>query len=329
MKINDLAVVGATGLVGRLVLEKLEERNFPAANVEIFSKDGGQKISFRGKELTAQALQHADFSKYQLALFCVPTDVSIEYVPKATAAGCIVIDNSSHWRTDPEVPLIIPEVNGDKIAGYKNKNIITNANCAAIQLIMALKPLHDHAGAKRVVVSSYQSVSGIGKDAMDELEEATKAGLDETEHKPRNFRKNIAFNVVPQIDKFMDDGNTYEEWKMQHDINKIIGAEIPTSATSVRVPVFISHSESVNIEFEREISVEKAKELLSAMPGVKVTEGYMTPLEAAGRDEVFISRIRRDNSVKHGLNLWVVSDNLNKGASLNTVQIAEELLKRA
>ncbi len=330
--LNRVAVVGASGIVGGLVLKIMHERKFPAKEIVALSskKSSGKTILYGNQSLILQELDGFDFSGVDLALFCVPTDVSITYVPKATSAGCVVIDNSNYYRTDPQVPLVIPEINGHTIHGYKNKNIIANANCAAIQMLMALKPLHDIATIKRVVVSTYQSVSGIGFFAMNELRTATESALSQKAHNPENFARDIAFNVVPKIDKFNEDGNTIEEWKMQHDTQKILGAKIPVSATCVRVPVLIGHSESVNVEFEKPISVNKAKELLSSAAGVivkELDEDFATPKEIAGTDAVYVSRIRKDQTVENGLNMWIVSDNLRKGAALNTVQIAECWLK--
>jgi aspartate-semialdehyde dehydrogenase len=326
--LNKVAVVGASGVVGRLVLKIMHEKNFPAKDVVALSsnKSAGQTILYAEQSLVLQELDGFDFSGVDLALFCVPTDVSITYVPKATSVGCVVIDNSNYYRTDPQVPLVIPEVNGHTISGYKNKNIIANANCAAIQMLMALKPLHDAAIIKRIVVSTYQSVSGIGFFAMNELKSATESALLQKAHHPENFARDISFNVVPKIDKFNADGNTIEEWKMQHDTQRILNAKIPVSATCVRVPVMIGHSEAVNVEFEKPISADKAKELLLFAPGVIVSEldeDFATPKEIAGTDAVYVSRIRKDQTVENGLNMWIVSDNLRKGAALNTVQIAE------
>ncbi len=326
--LNKVAVVGASGVVGRLVLEIMHERNFPAKEIVVLAskKSAGKTISYGSQKLVLQELDGFDFSGIDLALFCVPTDVSITYVPKAAGAGCVVVDNSTYYRTDPQVPLVIPEINGHAINGYKNKNIIANANCAAIQMLMVLKPLHDFGVIRRVVVSTYQSVSGIGFYAMNELKTATESAISHKTHHSENFARDIAFNVVPKIDKFNEDGNTIEEWKMQHDTQKILDAKIPVSATCVRVPVLIGHSEAVNVEFEKPISAGKAKELLSSAPGVIVKEtdeDFITPKEIAGTDAVYVSRIRKDQTVENGLNMWIVSDNLRKGAALNTVQIAE------
>ena len=327
-QIKKTAVVGATGQVGRLVLSIMAERGFPAGEVVALSsaKTAGTEVPYGQKTLTTQTLDSYDFNGTDLALFCVPTPVTAEYVPKATAAGCIVVDNSNQYRTDPDVPLVVPEINGHTIADYKNKKIITNGNCAAMQMLMAVKPLHDFARAKRIVVATYQSVSGAGYNPLQELPVALQHKLDSTPYTPENYPRNIAMNVIPQVDRLTEDGRTIEEWKMQHDSSRILGDNILVSATCVRVPVQISHSEAVNLEFENPISVEQAIECLKNFPGVTVkekAEDYVVPTDATGTDTVFVSRIRKDHTVPHGLNLWVVADNLRKGAALNTVQIAE------
>jgi aspartate-semialdehyde dehydrogenase len=326
--VDRLVVVGATGLIGSLVLSMLEERAFPVDKVDVVATKSskGKKLAFRGEALEVGALSEYDFSEATLALFCVPTDVSVEYVPIAAKAGCVVVDNSNHWRTDPEVPLLIPEINCHEVAGYVNKNIIANANCATIQMLMAVKPLHDLAKIKRIVVATYQSVSGIGKHAMDELVGASEKALKGEDHTPKKFPKDIAFNVLPQVDSFRDDGRTVEEWKIQHDTSKILGEEIPVSATCVRVPVSVGHAEAVNVEFTSPISVEEARKALADASGVVLDDAdgnFTVPRDIAGTDPVFVSRIRKDHTVENGLNLWVVADNLRKGAALNTVQIAE------
>ena len=293
----------------------------------------GQECSFGDKTLKVKALDHYDFSDVDICLMSAGGAVSKEWSPKIAAQGAVVIDNSSAWRMDPDVPLIVPEVNADAVAGFTKKNIIANPNCSTAQLVVALKPLHDKATIKRVVVATYQSVSGAGKDAMDELFSQTKAvfALDEVETK--KFPKRIAFNVIPQIDVFMDDGYTKEEWKMMVETKKILDPKIKLTATCVRVPVFIGHSEAVNIEFENPISAEEARAILRNAPGCLVIDkredgGYVTPHECAGEDATYISRIRKDPTVENGLELWVVSDNLRKGAALNAVQIAECLINR-
>ncbi|MFO0995967.1 MAG: aspartate-semialdehyde dehydrogenase [Alphaproteobacteria bacterium] len=330
-----VAVVGATGAVGQEMLKTLAERKFPADEVvALASIDSvGRSVSFgEDKELKVEALEHYDFAGTDIALFSPGAKVSAVHAPRAGAAGCIVIDNTSQFRMDPDVPLIVPEVNAAAIAGYRKRHIIANPNCSTIQMVVALKPLHDLARIKRVVVATYQSVSGAGRDAMDELFNQTRSVYVNDPIKKELFTKQIAFNVIPHIDVFMDDGSTKEEWKMVVETKKILDPSIKVSATCVRVPVFISHSEAVNIEFERPISVEEARAALKRAPGVTVIdhradEGYVTPSEAAGEDAVYVSRVRSDPTVENGLSLWVVSDNLRKGAALNAVQIAEVLDK--
>ncbi len=328
-----VAVVGATGNVGREMLQTLEERQFPLDDVVALasSRSAGAEVSFGEDEvLKVRDLDRFDFKGFDVALFSPGAKVSAKYAPAAARAGCIVIDNTSHFRLDPDVPLVVPEVNPDALAGYGRKNIIANPNCSTIQMVVALKPLHDAFGIRRVIVSTYQSVSGAGKAGMDELFNQTRAIYvnDPIEHK--EFTKQMAFNVIPHIDVFMDDGSTKEEWKMAAETKKIIDPAIKVTATCVRVPVFIGHAEAVNIECERPISVEETRAALGAAPGVvvvdhRVDEGYVTPAEAAGEDQVYVSRIREDPTVENGINLWVVSDNLRKGAALNAVQIAEAL----
>ena len=329
-----VAVVGATGNVGREILEILSERNFPVREVVALASRAsvGKKVSFGDEEvLTVQALEDYDFSDTDIALFSPGSAVSKIFAPKAAAANCVVIDNTSHFRMEPNIPLVVPEVNPQALKDFRKTHIIANPNCSTMQMVVALKPLHDAATIKRVVVSTYQSVSGAGKAGMDELFDQTK-GLFMNDHKESaKFTKRIAFNVIPHIDVFMDDGSTKEEWKMVAETKKILDPNIEVNATCVRVPVFVGHSEAVNLEFEKPISVDMARELLSDAEGVVLYDerkdgGYCTPIECAGEDGVFVSRIRKDPTVKHGLSLWIVSDNLRKGAALNAVQIAETLI---
>ena len=330
-----VAVVGATGNVGREMLDILAERQFPASEVVALAskRSLGTEVSFGDKTLKCKVLDHYDFSDTDICLMSAGGDVSKEWSPKIAAQGCVVIDNSSAWRYDMDVPLIVPEVNADAIAGFKKKNIIANPNCSTTQLVVALKPLHDAAKIKRVVVSTYQSVSGAGKEGMDELFGQTRAVFVSDPVEPKKFTKRIAFNLIPHIDVFMEDGFTKEEWKMMAETKKILDPKIMLTATCVRVPVFISHSESVNIEFERPLSADEARKILREAPGVLVVDkrengGYITPHEAAGEDATYISRIREDATVENGLAFWCVSDNLRKGAALNAVQIAEALINR-
>jgi aspartate-semialdehyde dehydrogenase len=330
-----VAVVGATGNVGREMLGILAERSFPADEVVALAsrKSHGVDVSFGDRTLKCKALDYYDFSDVDICLMSAGSAVSKEYSPRIAAAGAVVIDNSSCWRYDSDVPLVVPEVNADALAGFRKRGIIANPNCSTAQLVVALKPLHDHARIKRVVVSTYQSVSGAGKDAMDELFSQTKAVFTVGEVVTKKFPKRIAFNVIPQIDVFMEDGFTREEWKMVVETKKILDPKIKVVATCVRVPVFIGHSESINIEFEQPISVDEARDLLRKAPGCVVLDrrepgGYVTPYECAGEDATYISRIREDATVENGLVLWCVSDNLRKGAALNTIQIAETLIKR-
>ena len=331
-----VAVVGATGNVGREMLNVLAEREFPADEVFAIAsrRSLGIEVSFGDKTLKCQDLERFDFSKADFCLMSAGSAVSKEWSPRIGAKGCIVIDNSSAWRYDRDVPLIVPEVNADAVAGYTKKNIIANPNCSTAQLVVVLKPLHDAAVIKRVVVSTYQSVSGAGKEAMDELWAQTKSKyVPGGEIEPRNFPKQIAFNCIPHIDVFMEDGYTKEEWKMMVETKKILDPKIKLTATCVRVPVFVGHSESVNIELEKPLSPEEARKILRSAPGVMVVDkrepgGYMTPVEAAGEFATFVSRIREDATVDSGLAFWIVSDNLLKGAALNTVQIAETLINR-
>jgi aspartate-semialdehyde dehydrogenase len=332
-----VAVVGATGNVGRELLATLAEREFPADEVVALASErsAGKEVSFgEDQVLKVQDLAGYDFAGTDIVLSSPGAKVSAEHSPRAAAAGAVVIDNTSRFRMEPDVPLVVPEVNSQAIAGYTKRNIIANPNCSTIQMVVALKPLHDLATIERVVVDTYQSTSGAGKDAMDELFNQTRGiFVNEPAHQHKNvFTKQIAFNCIPHIDVFMDDGSTREEWKMVMETRKIMGADIKLSATCVRVPTFIGHAEAVNMEFADPISVEEARAALKAAPGVsvvdhRVDEGYVTPAECPGEDPVFVSRIRKDPTVEHGLNMWVVADNLRKGAALNTVQIAEELVR--
>ncbi|MDE0781184.1 MAG: aspartate-semialdehyde dehydrogenase, partial [Alphaproteobacteria bacterium] len=328
-----VAVVGATGNVGREMLQTLSEREFPVDEVVALASERsiGREVSFGDKTiLKVQSLEDYDFTGTDIALFSPGSKISAKFAPKAAAKGCIVIDNTSQFRMDPDVPLIVPEVNPGAVAGYTKRNIIANPNCSTIQMVVALKPLHDAFGIERVVVSTYQSVSGGGKDAMDELFNQTRAVYVNDPIEPKQFTKQIAFNVIPHIDIFMDDGSTKEEWKMMVETKKILDPKIKLTATCVRVPVFIGHAEAINIEFSKEVSAKQAREILRNAPGVAVidhraNEGYVTPEESAGEDAVYVSRIREDATIENGLNIWVVADNLRKGAALNTVQIAELL----
>ncbi len=331
-----VAVVGATGNVGREMLNILAEREFPADEVVALAsrRSMGTEVSYGDKTLKVKALDQYDFSDVDICLMSAGGAVSKEHSPKIAAQGAVVIDNSSTWRMDPDVPLVVPEVNADAIAGFRKKGIIANPNCSTAQLVVALKPLHDKAKITRVVVATYQSVSGAGKDAMDELFSQTKAvfTLQEIEGDSK-FPKRMAFNLIPQIDVFMEDGFTKEEWKLMMETKKILDPKIKLVATCVRVPVFIGHSEAANVEFEQPISVDEAREILRNAPGCIVIDkhepgGYVTPHEAAGEDATYISRIRTDPTVENGLVLWIVADNLRKGAALNAVQIAESLINR-
>jgi len=331
-----IAVAGATGNVGREILSILDERNFPVSEVVALasSRSLGKEVSFgeRGT-LKCQDLATYDFTGTHFGLFSPGGSVSAEFAPIAAEQGCVVIDNTSHFRMEQDIPLVVPEVNPDALQNFAQRNIIANPNCSTIQMVVALKPLHDIAKIKRVVVSTYQSVSGAGKDAMDELYNNTKAIYMNDIKEPMNFTKPIPFNAIPHIDVFMEDGSTKEEWKMINETKKILGDDnIQVTATCVRLPVFVGHAESVNIEFEDNINVDEAREILSNAPGVVVVDnpsenGYITPKECVGEDATFVSRIRQDNTVPNGLNLWVVADNLRKGAALNTVQIAEKMIE--
>ena len=332
-----IAVVGATGNVGREILTILDERAFPVDEVVALASERsiGREVSFGEKRtLMVQSLGDFDFAGTDIVMSSPGGRVSAQHSPRAVAAGAIVIDNTSHFRMEPDVPLVVPEVNSDAIAGYAKRNIIANPNCSTIQLVMALKPLHDLAGIRRVVVATYQSTSGAGKESMDELFNQTRGiYVNEPAQKHQNvFAKQIAFNVIPHVDAFMKDGSTREEWKMVVETKKILDPDIAIVATCVRVPTFVGHGEAVHLEFDRPVSVVAARAALKAMPGVTVVdyradEGYVTPVECAGEDAVFVSRIRKDPTVENGLALWVVADNLRKGAALNAVQIAERLIK--
>ncbi len=329
-----VAVVGATGNVGRAMMDVLVERNFPADEVFAIAsrRSQGIDISYGDKTLRCQDLAQFDFSKVDICLMSAGSSVSKDWSPKIAAKGCVVIDNSSYWRNDMDVPLVVPEVNPEALRGWAKRGIVANPNCSTAQMVVVLKPLHDAAKITRVVVSTYQSVSGAGKEAMDELWHQTKGKyVPGQEVDSKIFPKPIAFNCIPQIDVFMEDGYTKEEWKMLVETKKILDPKIKLTATCVRVPVFVGHSEAINIEFERPISAEEAREILRNAPGVMVVDkrepgGYMTPVEAAGDYATFVSRIREDATVENGLSVWCVSDNLLKGAALNAVQIAETMI---
>jgi aspartate-semialdehyde dehydrogenase len=330
-----IAVVGATGNVGREMLSILEEREFPADEVVALAsrKSIGVEVSYGDRTLKCKDLDTFDFTGFDIALMSAGGAVSKEWSPKIGAQGVVVIDNSSAWRMDPRVPLVVPEVNPDAVLDYGKLNIVANPNCSTAQLVVTLKPLHDHAKIKRVVVATYQSVSGAGKEAMEELWTQTRGIYVNDPMVKERFTKQIAFNVIPHIDVFMEDGYTKEEWKMMVETKKILDPAIKLTATCVRVPVFVGHSEAVNIEFENPISAEEAQDILRESPGVMVIdkredEGYITPVEAAGEFATYVSRIREDSTVENGLSLWCVSDNLRKGAALNAVQIAELMMNR-
>lgn len=332
-----VAVVGATGNVGREILNILAERHFPIDKIVALAsrRSLGTELSFGDQILSTKDLEQFDFSGWDIALFAVGSEATKLHAPRAAKAGCVVIDNSSLYRYDPDVPLIVPEVNADAIFGYSKKNIIANPNCSTAQMVVALKPLHDRATIKRVVVSTYQSVSGSGKDAIDELWNQTKGMyVPGQEVAPKVYPKQIAFNVIPHIDVFMEDGTTKEEWKMVAETKKIIDPKIKVTATCVRVPVFVGHSEAINIEFEEFLDEDEARDILREAPGLMVIDkredgGYVSPVECVGDFATFVSRIRQDSTLENGLNLWCVSDNLRKGAALNAVQIAEVLGQRA
>jgi aspartate-semialdehyde dehydrogenase len=332
-----VVVAGATGNVGREMLNILAEREFPADEIAVLasSRSAGDVIEYgdTDRKLTVKNIEHFDWSGWDLALFAIGSEATKKYAPIAAAAGCTVIDNSSLYRMDPDVPLIVPEVNPEAIDGYRARNIIANPNCSTAQMVVALKPLHDAAKIKRVVVATYQSVSGAGKAGMDELFEQSRNIFVGDPAEPKKFTKQIAFNVIPHIDSFLDDGSTKEEWKMVVETKKILDPKIRITATCVRVPVFVGHSEAINIEFEDEISAQEAQDILREAPGIMLVDkredgGYVTPIECVGDYATFISRVREDPTVDNGLSLWCVSDNLRKGAALNAVQIAELLGRR-
>ena len=332
-----VVVVGATGNVGREMLNVLAEREFPADEIAAVASNRSQGTEVEygetGRRFKCQNLEHFDFTGWDIALFAAGSSAAKEYAPKAAAAGCVVIDNSSYYRMDPDVPLIVPEVNPDAIDGYAKRNIIANPNCSTAQMVVVLKPLHDAAKITRVVVSTYQSVSGAGKPGMDELFEQSRAIFVGDQVSVATFTKQIAFNVIPHIDVFLDDGSTKEEWKMVVETKKILDPKIKVVATCVRVPVFVGHSEAINIEFANEIGAEQAQDILREAPGVMLVDkredgGYVTPIECVGDGATYVSRVREDSTVENGLVLWCVSDNLRKGAALNAVQIAELLGRR-
>ncbi len=330
-----VAVVGATGNVGREMLNILEERQFPADEVVALASErsAGKEAAYGDKRLKVQALDAFDFNGTDIALFSAGSGVAGEWAPRIAETGCVVIDNSSKFRMDPDVPLVVPEVNAAAVERFSRRNIIANPNCSTAQLVVALKPLHDEATIRRVVVATYQSVSGAGKEAMDELFSQTRAIYVNDPIEPVQFTKQIAFNVIPHIDTFMNDGSTREEWKMDVETRKILDPDVEVTVTCVRVPVFVGHAEAVNLEFEKPISAERAAKILREAPGLLVIDkhedgGYVTPLDCVGDFATFVSRIRVDPTIEHGLNLWVVSDNLRKGAALNAVQIAEILINR-
>jgi aspartate-semialdehyde dehydrogenase len=331
-----VAVVGATGAVGREMLKTVAERGFPVSEVAALAsgRSAGQEVSFGDKKvLKVQNLENFDFRGWDIGLFSPGASVSAVHAPRAAEAGCVVIDNTSQFRMEPDVPLVVPEVNPEALRKFAKRRIIANPNCSTIQMVVALKPLHDRFRVKRVVVSTYQSTSGGGKEAMDELYAHTKAVFVNDPTKPEHFAKEIAFNCIPQIDRFMDDGATKEEWKMAVETRKILDPDIQVIATCVRVPVFIGHGEAVHVEFEKPVTVNEARAALREAPGVAVMDtredgGYITPAECAGEDAVFVSRIRKDPTVENGLAFWCVADNLRKGAALNAVQIAEALVSQ-
>ena len=334
MSIN-IAVVGATGNVGREMLNILSEKNYDAKKIfpVASERSEGSKVEYGSTELTVEAIEKFDISKVQVALFSAGSEVSKEWAPKFGKKDCVVIDNSSQFRMDDDIPLIVPEVNPEDIKDFKKRNIIANPNCSTIQLMVALKPLHEISKIKKVIVSTYQSVSGAGKAAMDELFDQTKNVFSDQIKDNINFTKPIAFNVIPHIGDFIDDGYTKEEIKMREETNKILDKDIQFSATCVRVPVFIGHAEAVNIEFENKVSVDEARNAIKNAPGCSLLDerkdgGYVTPKECAGNDDTYVSRIREDSAVENGLSIWVVSDNLRKGAALNTIQIAEKLMEK-
>jgi aspartate-semialdehyde dehydrogenase len=332
-----IVVAGATGNVGREMLNILAEREFPADEIAVVasSRSQGLMVDYgdTGKQYKVQNIDNFDWTGWDMALFAIGSEATAKYAPIAAAAGCTVIDNSSLYRMDPDVPLIVPEVNPEAIDGYKARNIIANPNCSTAQMVVVLKPLHDKAKITRVVVATYQSVSGAGKEGMDELFEQSRNIFVGDPAEPKKFTKQIAFNVIPHIDSFLDDGSTKEEWKMVVETKKILDPKIKVTATCVRVPVFVGHSEAINIEFEDEISAKEAQDILREAPGVMLYDkredgGYITPVECVGEFATFVSRVREDSTIENGINLWCVSDNLRKGAALNAVQIAELLGRR-
>src|SRR3954470_482645 len=330
----NVAVVGATGAVGEQIREVLEERLFPVNELRLLASDrsAGQSLPFKEKYLRVNVLREDSFAGVDIALFSAGGSVSEKFAPLAVAAGAVVVDNTARFRMEPDVPLVVPEVNAKAIGEYTKRGVIANPNCSTIQMVVALKPIHDAAKIKRVVVSTYQSTSGAGRKAMDELLNQTKSFFVNQDLEPKKFTKNIAFNVIPHIDVFMDDGSTKEEWKMVVETKKILDPKIKVHATCVRVPTFIGHAEAINLELEEPLDEHEARQLLAAAPGVLVVDrreagGYVTPKEITGQDAVFVSRVRVDPTVENGLALWVVSDNLRKGAALNAVQIAEELIR--
>ena len=334
MSIN-IAIVGATGNVGREMLNILFEKNYDAKNIfpVASERSAGSKVEYGNSELNVESIEKFDISKVQIALFSAGSEVSKEWASKFGEKNCVVIDNSSQFRMDDDIPLIVPEVNPDAIKDFKNRNIIANPNCSTIQLVVALKPLHEISKIKKVIVSTYQSVSGAGKAAMDELFDQTKNVFSDQIKDNINFTKPIAFNVIPHIGDFVDGGYTKEEIKMREETNKILDKDIQFSATCVRVPVFIGHAEAVNVEFENKVSVDEARNAIKNAPGCSLLDerkdgGYVTPKECAGNDDTYVSRIREDSAISNALSLWVVSDNLRKGAALNTIQIAEILMEK-
>ena len=329
----NLAIIGATGNVGRKTIEILEKSKIKFSKLFLVAseKSKGKKIKFKDNEIQIQSLEQYDFSNAQITFFAAGSKIAEKWIPKASKKT-IVIDNSKFYRMDKDVPLVVPEVNPEQLAMYKKKNIIANANCSTIQMVVVLKPLHEHFGIKRVIVSTYQSVSGAGKSSMDELVSQSKDFLDGKKVHSKNFTKQIAFNLIPHIDEFVEEGYTKEEWKMINETKKILDPKIKLTATCVRVPVMVSHAESINVEFQKSFDIENVKNLLNKSDGCKVLDerkdgGYITPVEATNSYQTYISRIRRDSSKENTLNMWVVSDNLLKGAALNTVQIAEKLIK--
>ena len=336
MKEYNVAVVGATGAVGNEMIETLEQRKFPVKNLTLLAsaRSAGKTLSYKGEDIVIKELKEDSFAGIDIGLFSPGGSVSLKYAPIAAAAGCVVIDNTSAFRMEPDVPLVVPEVNEHAIAGYKKRGIIANPNCSTIQMVVVLKPLHDAARIRRVVVSTYQAVSGTGKKAIHELEQQVLAIYTQKDLEVNVYPHQIAFNCLPQIDAFIENGYTKEEMKMVNETKKIMEDEsIQVTATTVRVPVFYGHSESVNIEFEKDLTPDEARKLLSAAPGVTVVDDpskkiYPLAIHAAGRDETFVGRIRRDESIAHGLNMWIVADNIRKGAALNAVQIAEALISK-